>query len=787
MKTNSFFLTILFFISSIVNVFSQNPFIIKFDLTSGSTTVTIPISGTGTYNYDIDWNNNGTWTNYTTANPSHNFGSAGQYTINIRGTFPKINFNNSAADKDRLEEILQWGDIAWTDMTNSFYGCTNLTVSATDAPDLSGVTSLASMFRGCENLNSDFNHWDVSNITNMASIFRDCEVFNGDISDWDVSNVTTMTYMFFNSKDFNQDIGDWDVSNVENMQQMFVNAEEFNQDISDWDVSNVLYLSGMFQGARKFNQPIGSWTINSGVTNMSNMFYIAKVFNQDLSNWDVSNVTNMSSMFRDAWAFNSNLVWDVGSVTNMSDMFRTAKVFNKELDWDVSSVTNMSGMFRDAYNFDQNLGGWDVSSVENMTNMFGTTNGLSVANYDNTLIGWSSLTLQPNVTFDAGTSKYCIAIPERYQMINVVDGWTINDDGFACGDGAFITKWKTDNTGSSTSTQISIPTTGSGYDYHIDWESDGVFDDVNVTGNITHTYASAGTYTVTIFGDFPRIYFNYTGDKYKILDIEQWGDIEWTSMYAAFSGCSNLEMSATDAPDLSAVNNCFGTFEYCSIFNGDISNWNTGNVTNMSNMFYGATNFNQDIGDWNVENVTEMISMFSFATSFDQNLGNWDVSEVTDMSGMFGGGAGLSTANYDLTLIGWEALTLQSYVTFDAGTSMYCAAASERADIISNDYWTIYDAGSGTCRLSTNIKNEENESDLYSVIYPNPTIGMLNFNFKESSLKNILVLNIYGQVIKTTNTVDKSFRLDLSDLSSGIYVVEIIEDERKESVRIVKN
>ena len=43
-----------------------------------------------------------------------------------------------------------------------------------------------------------------------------------------------------------------------------------------------------------------------------------------------------------------------------------------------------------------------------------------------------------------------------------------------------------------------------------------------------------------------------------------------------------------------------------STFNGDISKWNTSQVTDMRYMFVFASAFNQDIGSWNTEKVTNM-------------------------------------------------------------------------------------------------------------------------------------------------------------------------------------
>jgi surface protein len=249
----------------------------------------------------------------------------------------------------------------------------------------------------------------------------------------------------------------------------------------------------------------------------------------------------------------------------------------------------------------------------------------------------------------------------------------------------FIIEVNTDNTGVSSANQFIIPTLGSGYDFEVDW-GDGVIETYTGSpGNITHTYSSVGIYDISIDGQFPWIRFNNSGDKSKLINIKQWGDILWNNFDNAFYGCNNLVISATDTPNLSNVTNMSNAFQNCSSinnvshnfnnwnvsnitnmettfrgsnfnqpigdwdvssvqtmdamflqssFNQPIGSWNVGNVTNMGNMFY-QTPFNQYIGDWNVGNVTNMDSMFNEAANFNQNIGNWDTSQVTGMALMF--------------------------------------------------------------------------------------------------------------------------------------------------------
>ena len=120
---------------------------------------------------------------------------------------------------------------------------------------------------------------------------------------------------------------------------------------------------------------------------------------------------------------------------------------------------------------------------------------------------------------------------------------------------------------------------------------------------------------------------------------------------APFMGCSHLDVTATDTPDLSNVTSMRQMFHGATSLEGNehFNRWDVSKVTNMNSMFREATNFNQNIGGWDVGNVTTMAFMFNGATSFNQYIGGWDVSNVTTMGWMFWG-----ASNFDQEIGNWD-------------------------------------------------------------------------------------------------------------------------------------
>jgi surface protein len=208
---------------------------------------------------------------------------------------------------------------------------------------------------------------------------------------------------------------------------------------------------------------------------------------------------------------------------------------------------------------------------------------------------------------------------------------------------AFAALWTTSQTsaGSSNSTTISLPLYNGGtYDFNVDW-GDGSNSAVTSYNDPdrNHSYATAGTYNVNITGTIIGFRFNNAGDRLKIGKILQWGVLNLGNNGSYFFGASNLNSTATDALNLTGTTNLSETFRSATIFNGNISNWDTSQVTDMTGMFRSTNAFNQNIGGWDLGNVTSMRSMFSSALAFNQNLTLWNTGKVNNMNSMFFGAA----------------------------------------------------------------------------------------------------------------------------------------------------
>ena len=260
----------------------------------------------------------------------------------------------------------------------------------------------------------------------------------------------------------------------------------------------------------------------------------------------------------------------------------------------------------------------------------------------------------------------------------------------------FVTVWKTDNPGDSASNQITLPLYSVGnYDFLVDW-GDGSKNRIKSFGDLnkTHTYPIPGVYEVKIYGTLQNLNFAVTNEGPKLLEIAQWGCFQPTGS-PAFYGCTEMDVTATDVPDLSLTNSIAGLFRNCSKLEGNASFalWDTAHI-----QFFGTGNngfirncplFNAPISGWNTSSATAYNEFAFGAASLDQNFGNYNMENATLISNMFRD-SGLSVENYSNTLIGWASQNLQPNLTLRSRGLRYNLAGQDaRQYIINNFNWTI--------------------------------------------------------------------------------------------------
>lgn len=192
-------------------------------------------------------------------------------------------------------------------------------------------------------------------------------------------------------------------------------------------------------------------------------------------------------------------------------------------------------------------------------------------------------------------------------------------------------------------------------------------------------------------------------------DTSNWDTSAVTNMAAMFEGATSANPD-TSGWNTSAVTNMSFMFVNTVMANPDTSGWDTSAVTDMTLMFSNAAAANPDVSGWDTSMVTSMRNMFRSVTSFDQDIGSWDVTSLTNAEEMFYG-VTLSTTKYENLLVGWNAQTLQNYVTFSGGDSKYCsdAAIAAKVNMMASHGWNITDGGPS---LSCPPDNPTTASDL---------------------------------------------------------------------------
>jgi hypothetical protein len=75
----------------------------------------------------------------------------------------------------------------------------------------------------------------------------------------------------------------------------------------------------------------------------------------------------------------------------------------------------------------------------------------------------------------------------------------------------------------------------------------------------------------------------------------------------------------------------------------------------------------------------------------------------------------------------------------------------------------------------------------YLSVYPNPSKGIVNINNTDTNINSIEISDLNGRVVKTVNSInDVNTQINISELSTGVYIMKIVSEKGTTTKKVIK-
>ena len=641
------------------------PMILNYETTSNNQSINFQLE-TPT-NIVINWGGNGIET-INGNEYSYEYNSSGSYQIIISGNFSGFKNNCNQPFKNRLKEVISFGDVGLENLNNAFKDADCLTSVPKTLP--SSIKSLDYCFSEIDQNNIiNLDYWETQNVQSIQGMFYNAVNFNQEllpiVDIWNTSSITDFRLAFYGAKSFNHYIGNWKIDNASSMSDMLTNTalsvDNYNQTLIDWAnytncPTNInlgaqnLYNSLLAKNARdKLKNK--NWTLNDLGIPLT-LKYLTSSDNEFIK----LNLTGVN---------NGKILWDQINSVDLS-------VGNNEYTYQYSTAGyhtviisgNISGFKNTPENEYKNklveVQCFGDIGLQTLENAFNDADALiSVANIPSSVTSIDSCFANINQSEIIGLSNW------ETQNIQSMEGTFKNALNF----NQTISNWNTSNVTNMSKIFMNainfnqpLNTNGDKWNISKVTNLDSAFFNAKVFNQTISNWQTGNVISMnSLFQNAENFNqpLNTNGDKWNIsnvtnLDylfcnakafnqaISNWQTGNVTSMKSLFQNAENFNQplnTNNDKWDIRKVTNLDSAFYNAKLFNQDISNWQTENLINMSCLFKDAINFNKPLNTngnkWTISKVTKLDSVFYNAKSFNQNINNWQTNNVTCMASLF--------------------------------------------------------------------------------------------------------------------------------------------------------
>ena len=352
--------------------------------TSSSNQFTLPLNASYSYDCSVDWGDSTSSNITTSASPTHTYSTSGIYTIRITenaiGGFPAIYFNDGG-DCQKLLQIANWGSVTWSSMNGAFYGCSNMTITATDeaTANTGHVSDFSDAWFFCSMMTT-FPLLNTASGTDFSDAWNQCYKL-ASFPLIDTSNGTDFSF-----------------------------AWEFCDSLTSFPMINT-------GKGKKFTYV---WELCYSLTSFPSL--------------DTSNGTNFSGAWENCFNLTSFPMINTSKGTDFSEAWCDCEELNGFPPLDTSNGTDFSNTWAGCMNLTSypQIQTFPLLNLWKMTNGTGCFNGssLSSTSYSNLLIDLAVHNANSGVIFDGGNS-FCdgSGLYSKHSVLEGTRGWTITDDG----------------------------------------------------------------------------------------------------------------------------------------------------------------------------------------------------------------------------------------------------------------------------------------------------------------------------------------------------------------------
>ena len=413
------------------------------------------------------------------------------------------------------------------------------------------------------------------------------------------------------------------------------------KDLKYLNTEQVTNMSYMFSDCSALTSLDLSNFNTAKVRDMSYMFFRCSALTSlDLSKFNTAIVTNMSYMFNDCSTLSSLDLsnFNTAIVTNMSYMFNGCSALSS-LDlsnFNTAIVTNMSYMFFNCANLSSlDLSNFNTAIVSDMSLMFGGCSVLSSLDLSNF---YTKEVRDMSYMFSRCSALTTIYASDKFVTSKVQSGISMFS---ACKNlkGTILNykDSKTDHTYANCGTN--------GYFTPVFEYAE--FD--KGTGTLTFRRGLSkpkGAYALNLEASEPGWWSTHRYEIKKVVFDASFANARPTSCYYWFCNCSELtDIEGIENLNTENVTNMRGMFFNCpNLSSLDLTNFSTGNVTDMNAMFGYCQLSSLDLTSFNTANVTNMYMMFISCQNLSSlDLTSFNTANVTEMNFMFQGCSALTT------------------------------------------------------------------------------------------------------------------------------------------------